>query len=271
VPAWEEVTAVKRAILALLLVIGAMFLLAWAAPAYGGGSGTVSVAEDTTPTVPTYPAWMKRYWGHRVHRAVTTKKVVALTFDDGPTTLTDDFVRVLERYDVKGTFFVTGSQSKRKFGKSENLYVLKHGFELANHTMYHQRLDKSYAYDVKAINDLETLLKKQTGHGTRWVRAMGGDVTRTGLRATRGTHHLYAQWSVSSGDSVLGYSPPHRLYHHVVDHVRPGSIVLMHVTHPETLAALPAIVRNLKSRGYKMVTLSEMAAMGKPYPSWFVK
>jgi peptidoglycan/xylan/chitin deacetylase (PgdA/CDA1 family) len=100
---------------------------------------------------------------------------------------------------------------------------------------------------------------------------MGGDVTLTGLRATRRTGHLYAQWSLAVGDSVLGYTPPSRLYHNIVDHVRPGSIILMHVTHPETLAALPSIVRELKRRGYKMVTLSQMAAMGKPYPSWYVR
>lgn len=119
---------------------------------------------------------------------------------------------------------------------------------------------------MKEIDDVEKLVIAQTGHGTTWVRAMGGAVDATGLKATRRTGHLYAQWSLSIADSVRHYTPPSVLYHNVVDHIRPGSIVLMHVTHAETLKALPMICRELKRRGYEMVTLSQMAAMGDPYP-----
>jgi len=264
--------------MALLLAAGATLLLASNAPAYGAPTMTItaevptSTVEPTqtvvpTPTVdPSRSAWMKRYWGRRVHRVKTTQRVVALTFDDGPNSRTGTAVRILDSYGAKGTFFATGYQSKKPKMAAMNRYVLAQGHELANHTMNHDKLDKSYALSIKAIDRLEKLLIAQTGQGTTWVRAMGGAVDSQGLKATRKTGHLYAQWSLSIADSVRRYTPPNALYHNVVDHIRPGSVVLMHVTHPETLKALPRICRELKRRGYRMVTLSEMAAMGNPYP-----
>ena len=266
---------------AIAVAVGMVLLLALLAPAYGSpaaAAGNPLVSATETPSVdPTVtpppepapdPAWVARFLGHRVHAVKKLPvKYVALTFDDGPNFRTKKAIAILERYGAKGTFFVTGSMSKKRGGATANRLVISTGNELANHTWSHNRLNKTYAADLKAINRLEKLLKAQTGQGTRWVRAMGGAVNKTGLKATKNSGHLYAQWSVSIADSVRGTSNPHRLYHNVVDHVKTGSVVLMHVTHPETLAALPAICAELKARGYKMVTLSEMAEHGKPWPA----
>jgi len=275
------VTAMKKLAIIVLATAGLSLLLAWSTPAYGdpypgpatqaekpssAPMPTIAPTATPEPTSTGVPTWMKRYWGRRVHRVLTSKRVVALTFDDGPNFRTKTAVRILDSYGAKGTFFAIGTCSKAPNMAAANRYVIAHGHELANHTMHHDRLDGTFAHSLAVINSLEKLLKAQTGKGTTWVRAMGGDVTATGLRATRTSGHLYAQWSVSSGDAVVRYTPPDELYHHVVDHIRPGSIVLMHVTHAETLAALPRICRELKRRGYKMVTLSELAPLGNPYP-----
>lgn len=208
---------------------------------------------------------MARYRGRRIHRIRTSKRMVALTFDDGPNTRTRQAVDILNAYGGKGTFFATGTCSLYSRGASLNRYVLQRGHELANHTANHKPLNRSYAFDVAQINGAERTLVRQTGRGTVWVRAMGGGVNATGLRATKNTGHLYAQWSLDSLDSKRRYTAPHRIYHNVVDHVRPGDVVLLHVTHPESLKALPSICAELRRRGYKMVTLSELAANGRPW------
>jgi peptidoglycan/xylan/chitin deacetylase (PgdA/CDA1 family) len=191
--------------------------------------------------------------------------MVALTFDDGPNRRTKPFVDVLDRYGAKGTFFATWLCSRKSGMAAANRYLLAHGHELANHTMTHEPLTGTYAFDVAQIMGIERMLIQQTGKKTLWVRAMGGGVNATGLRATKNTGHLYAQWSLDSLDSHRRYTSPHRIYHNVVDHVRSGDVILLHVTHRESLAALPAILRELRRRGYKMVTLSELAAHGKPW------
>ena len=211
-------------------------------------------------------SWMRRHYGRRVHRIVTARKAVALTFDDGPTRLTKRTVQILDRYGAKGTFFVTGYCSRSAGAAAVNRYTAAHGHELANHTEHHKGLRRDRVRCLDEILSLERLLKQQTGKGTTWVRAMGGNIDRVGLRATAQTGHLYAQWSTDSWDAKRLYTPPYLIYGSVVNHVRPGSIVLIHVTHAESISALPYICRTLKARGYKMVTLSELAKMGGPYP-----
>lgn len=145
----------KRALVALTLAAVAVPIFAWGGPAWSDPHAVAAVAaakvtapamestsavEPTSTVEPVFPAWMKRYWGRRVHRVITARKVVALTLDDGPTFRTDDAVRILDRYGAKGTFFVIGTCSKQRGMAAMNRYVLAHGDELANHTMHHARL-----------------------------------------------------------------------------------------------------------------------------------
>jgi peptidoglycan-N-acetylglucosamine deacetylase len=234
-------------------------------------SSEVTLSADPTssvdPTVTPRPdtSWMARYRGHKVGRIRTSRREVALTFDDGPNFRTDKFVAVLDGYGAKGTFFATWLRSRCKGMGAANRNLLEHGHELANHTMQHEMLRRSYAFDIHQILGAESILARQTGVATTWVRAMGGGVNSTGVRAVNNTGRLYAQWSIDSLDSHARYTAPHRIYHNVVDHVRPGDVILLHVTHPESLAALPAILKELGRRGYRMVTLSELASHGRPW------
>ena len=235
-----------------------------------------SAAAATTPTVSPKPkpkpapvvdySWVKRFSNRRVHRVVTTQKAIALTFDDGPSRYTKKTVQTLDRFGAKGTFFVTGWCSDHPWAAVANRFTVAQGHELGNHTMHHKSLFNDPDFCASEIADLDRLLKQQTGSGTKWVRARGGGVDDVGLAAAARSGHAYAQWSTDSRDSKAIYTPPSVLADNVVNSVRPGSIVLLHVSHPESLEALPEILRRLKARGYKMVTLSELAAMGAPYP-----
>jgi peptidoglycan/xylan/chitin deacetylase (PgdA/CDA1 family) len=109
-----------------------------------------------------------------------------------------------------------------------------------------------------------TAIRKATGFSPTWVRAMGGGIDSTGMKAVIKTGQLYCNWSVDSYDSHRRYTPPNVLYHNVVDHVRPGDVILVHQTHRETIEVLPRICKELRRRGYKMVTLSELAAASRP-------
>jgi peptidoglycan/xylan/chitin deacetylase (PgdA/CDA1 family) len=230
-----------------------------------GGAAPVALAsEDVSPAPTPDRSWMDRYRGRKVSRIRTTQRAVALTFDDGPNKRTRSAVDILDAYGAKGTFFATWWCSRHPANAVANRYVVSRGHELANHTTRHKPLTRSYRADVTEIMGIERMLVEQTGSPTIWVRAMGGSVNKTGLRATRDTGHLYAQWSVDSMDARRRYTAPTRLYRNVVRRIRPGDIVLMHVTHPETLAALPLICAELQRQGYRMVTLSELAAAGSP-------
>lgn len=237
-----------------------------ARPAEAAASKVASVKPKPIPASATDRSWMRRFTGRRVHRIVTAQNAVALTFDDGPTRLTKKTVQILDRYGAKGTFFVTGWCSDHPWAAVANRYTVSRGHELANHTAHHKSLLNDLPFCTSEIADLDRLLKTQTGSGTTWVRARGGGVDKVGLEATAQTGHLYAQWSVDSKDSKALHTEPSTICDNVVNNVQPGSIVLLHLEHPESIEALPEICRRLKERGYEMVTLTELAKTGTPYP-----
>ncbi len=207
--------------------------------------------------------WRKRYRGKKVGGIKTSKKMVAITIDDGPNKRTLEVCSILERYGGKGTFFFTRQLINRGYsGQVKKAY--NRGHEIANHTANHKMLTGSYAHSYKQAYTPMATIRKATGFSPTWIRAMGGGIDKTGMKAVVKTGQLYANWSIDSYDSHRRYTPPSTLYRNVMRGVKPGSVILIHQTHPETIKALPRICKELKRRGYKMVTLSELAASGKP-------
>ena len=88
------------------------------------------------------------------------------------------------------------------------------------------------------------------------------------LKAVVATGQLYINWSIDSYDSHQLYTDPDVIYHNVIGSVHKGSVILLHQTHPESVAALPRICAWLKAHGYKMVTVSELAFYSKPHNYW---
>jgi len=203
--------------------------------------------------------WRKRYVGKRLGGFHNHKKMVAITIDDGPNRRTMQICSILEKYDAKGTFFFTRELLNRG-NRWQARRAYDRGHEIANHTVSHQMLMGSFATSYRQARLPMATIRTATGFDPIWVRAMGGGIDRTGMRAVVKTGQLYCNWSLDSYDSHARYTPPSTLYRIVIHGVNSGDVILIHQTHPETVKALPAICRELKRRGYKMVTLSELAA-----------
>ncbi len=203
--------------------------------------------------------WRKRYVGKKLGGFHNHKKMVAITIDDGPNKRTMQICSILEKYGAKGTFFFTREllnngnrwQARRAYDR---------GHEIANHTANHRMLIGSYRSSYSQAYLPMATIRASTGFDPIWVRAMGGGIDRTGMRAVVRTGQLYCNWSLDSYDSHRRYTPPSVLYRNVMRGINSGDVILIHQTHPETVQALPQICRELKRRGYKMVTLSELAA-----------
>lgn len=207
--------------------------------------------------------WIRHYRGKKVGGIRTSKKMVAITIDDGPNRRTLEVCSILERYGGKGTFFFTRQLINRGYS-AQVRKAYNRGHEIANHTANHKMLTGSYVQSYKQAYAPMATIRKATGFSPTWIRAMGGGIDKTGMRAVVKTGQLYCNWSIDSYDSHRLYTPPSTLYSNVMRGVKPGAVILIHQSHPETIEALPRICRELKRRGYKMVTLSELAANGKP-------
>jgi peptidoglycan-N-acetylglucosamine deacetylase len=180
------------------------------------------------------------------------RKVVALTFDDGPSDYTDDFLRVLREKDVPGTFFEVGQVMP---GREDTMrQVLAQGSELGDHTMDHVEYP-GYAQIAGAAQRIEAY----THFKPCLFRPPGGAVN-SGVVATAGGLGMRTlTWDVDPRD----WSTPgtEAIYANIVGHTQPGSIILMHDgggPRGETLAALPRIIDTLRARGYRFATVTEL-------------
>ena len=185
---------------------------------------------------------------------------IALTFDDGAAN-TAAIVSILRAQDAKGTFFVCGA---RMGEASEVASAVANGFEIGNHTFDHVSLyGQSYAFDAAQIAATSNAIQAASGVRPAWIRSRSGQIDAIGMQAVRDAGQSYINWDVHSLDTDWSLTSA-QIEARVVGSAHPGAVVLMHATRPETLAALPGIVGQLKARGYRLVTVSQLAGMGSP-------
>ena len=205
-----------------------------------------------------------------VWRVMTDEKLIALTFDDGPHPHnTDAVLAVLEKYDVKATFF--------EIGRNITLYpdvtrrVAAAGHEIGNHTYHHPHLSR--------VSD-DDLLKELAACGQSTKEAVGTvpvlfrppEGARTAARCKLLGENGYRQilWSVDTND-WRGHSAE-EITRGVLRKVKPGDIILMHdyVAHRfQGAAALETMIPALLEQGYRFITVSELLEHGTPLsPSW---
>ena len=197
--------------------------------------------------------------GEVICRVDTDSKVVALSFDDGPTPEgVDALLPILESHGVKATFFLIGDRMDRFPGTAERL--LAAGHELGNHTFSHKRnLFRSQSFYRKEVQEAQDRLEK-AGSQTLWFRPPFGkrliglpiEVERAGLTTVT--------WDVEDRPEDFD-GDPEAFAADIVARVKPGSIILMHpmYRHNQTARdALPLVLTGLQERGYDVVTVSQL-------------
>lgn len=187
----------------------------------------------------------------------STKKHVALTFDDGPNKKTTGKVlNALEKNNCRATFFLVGSNITKSTGsllKKEQ----KLGCEIGNHSYSHPSLTNMRSSAVKKqFARTNQKIKKYTGKNATVCRTPYGASNSRVLKAA-GTPHIF--WSVDTLD--WKYRNTKRLISYVKGHARDGDVILMHDIHNTTANAVDRICRELKKKGFETVTVTELAAI----------
>jgi peptidoglycan/xylan/chitin deacetylase (PgdA/CDA1 family) len=189
---------------------------------------------------------------------------VALTFDDGPGPYTPQVLSSLERENVPGTFFEVGV-SDTYFHVSTSLIAAR-GYPIGDHTENHFAMGKLTPKDQKAqlLEDIATL-KKYGAPFPRLFRPPYGSWDNGTLKLLHKYKMLMVLWTVDTSD----YERPgvSSIVHAAVSGARPGAIILLHDAggdRSETVQALPRIIRALRSRGYKFVTIPRLLLDNPP-------
>lgn len=197
--------------------------------------------------------------GLRVSRVQTPEMLVALTFDDGPSSAhTPRVLDILRRHGAKGTFFVLGSNAKRC--SSIVARAAAEGHEVGVHTWSHINMARSSMSKIDSeVSRTSDVIRSITGKAPVVMRPPYG-ATTAGI-----VKHIYDRygmrsilWDVDTQDwRKPGVST---VISRAVNRAKPGSIILVHDIHASTLAAIEGIVTGLQARGFKLVTVSQLMA-----------
>ena len=197
-----------------------------------------------------------------------TDKIAYLTFDDGPSPVTEDVLRVLEKEGIKATFFVV-------HGKYDHLLKDIHeaGHAIGVHSYTHS-YKTIYASETAFWNDFDlerNIVEAATGMPVRIFRFPGGGSNTVSRKYSQGIMsrlakqaeekgYAYFDWNVDSGDASGNNVPADRLVRNVKSTVgnKPRINVLMHDSGAKqtTAKALPEIIAALREKGYAFAALS---------------
>jgi peptidoglycan/xylan/chitin deacetylase (PgdA/CDA1 family) len=203
-----------------------------------------------------YTAYV-RLASHRVRQ-------VALTFDDGPSEHTPAILRILRRTHTPATFFVIGRLASRY----PRLIVAeaRAGFEIGDHTETHPYLaGLPAAAQATQITTAADAIRHAGGPTPRLFRPPYGSFDRSTVAKLRQQGMLMVLWSADTKD----YARPGvgKIVYTALSGAQPGAIIVMHDgggDRRQTVAALPRIIRGLRRRGYRLVTVAQLIASDPP-------
>ena len=181
------------------------------------------------------------------------KKMVALTYDDGPSIYTPRILKTLKENNSVATFFVVGNRVPTYSDTVKKAHDM--GCEIGNHTYEHKSLPNLSETEVKRqISKTNKEVKKAIGEKPVIMRPTGG-ATNTNIKKWVGMPSII--WSVDTLDWKTRNADSTRRA--VLNRVKDGDIVLMHDLYSATATASETIIPELVRRGYQLVTVSELA------------
>lgn len=184
------------------------------------------------------------------------KKLIALTFDDGPSyATTPRLLDILKNKGVKATFFVIGGRAQAAPDVLQREEV--EGHVVGSHTMGHVDLSKM---DIGMIRqdgkEMQGVFQGVLGHNVGLTRPPYGAINDT---VKVGVGQPLVIWSIDPEDWKV--KDAEMVRRHIVEKAFDGAIVLMHDIYESTVDAVEMVIDDLRSAGYEFVTVPEMAKM----------
>ncbi|PGP43563.1 peptidoglycan-N-acetylglucosamine deacetylase [Bacillus thuringiensis] len=259
----KKTSVVTKAILSLGVVLATTFFTffligKWnAIPAKGVANESIKLAntQQQEKKEDTSLAKQKRPDGKPVG------KVVYLTFDDGPSELTGEFLDVLKEQNVVSTFFMQGSNLQNTSFQENVKRAVKEGHYIGAHSMTHNS-DKLYKKGqfVPEMKETLALIHNITGTTPKLVRPPYGSAP--GLKGQDIRNKIVEagikvwDWTIDSNDWKLKGNPQQIIENVKRTTTEDVEVVLMHEK-PQTLQALPEIIKFYKEKGYEFGVYNE--------------
>jgi len=187
----------------------------------------------------------------------TDKKVIALSFDDGPVAEnTLQILQLLKNNNAQAAFFCIGSRI------AGNEAILKQAYDeghiIGNHTFSHH-----FWFDMfsakKMLTDMRMMdqaMDNVIGKTPKLFRPPYGVTNPNLKKAIIQGNYIPVGWSMRSMDTVI--KDEKKLLNKVISKIKPGAVFLFHDTSNTTVAVLPAIIKHIQANGYEIIRLDKM-------------
>ena len=191
------------------------------------------------------------------------EKVIALTFDDGPSPKnTAQILEILKKNNIKATFFMVGQMVK--YFPQVAKQVAADGHVIGNHTWHHWYFQMDGATASSEIDRTADIIYKTTGEKTTLFRPPGGFLNNGLAQYAKNEKYAVMMWSEQSGDAERRSPQVPGLVTNVLKQAKPGAIVLLHDgggNRSKSVKALPEMIAGLKAQGYRFVTIPQLLEM----------
>lgn len=183
----------------------------------------------------------------------TNKKLVAITFDDGPGPYTNKLLDILNANKAHATFFMLGNNLEKY--RSVVLNVYNSGNEIGYHSYAHTNFKRQDIATIKSeLDQSNAILKNITGTTFSLIRPPYGSINNEIKEAIDASFIL---WSVDTED--WRHKDSEYLLNYVLENIYAGAIILFHDIHATSVDAMTKILPYLYAEGYQVVTVSDLA------------
>ncbi len=219
--------------------------------AVGASSSTLTASSAAAGPISTPPLKkVVREWN-------TNRKLVALTFDDGPNPAhTPKFLELLKAENVRATFFLIGPNVKTHPELARQ--IAEAGFEVGNHSWTHPQFNRIGLEKVKdEVQKTSAEILAATGVEPAVLRPPYGEANQKVQDLIGDADLQIINWSIDTNDWKKGTNAK-TIADNAIKNMRDGSIILMHDRFDKSLEATEAIIKAGKEKGYQFVTVSEL-------------
>ncbi|MCM3409347.1 polysaccharide deacetylase family protein [Metabacillus litoralis] len=222
------------------------------------GALILSIALILTGTYKLMNLRNYQVFGNLIDSVQTKEKVVALTFDDGPTDKIEKILPLLEEYNAKATFFLIGSELEKNMDLGQK--IVKAGHDIGNHTYSHERMIfKKMSFIKDEITKTNELIRQTGYRGEIDFRPPNGKKLIALPYYLDKENIETIMWDLepdtynSSRSEKISY---------VKNNIKPGSILLLHPMYDEDeLQTLEGILKSLSEEGYSFTTVNELQSI----------
>lgn len=193
------------------------------------------------------------------------EKVIYLTFDDGPSVLTNKVLDILKEYNVKATFFLIGNQIKGQEAVVKRMYNEGHSMGLHTYTHTYKKIYSSRKGFIEEMLKTQNEINSLTGFKPTIIRFPFGSrkhLTKDFLQQLHSYNLKVYDWNANMSDGIKARTPTEQLYREatkttITEH---PIILLMHCDymHKNTCVVLPRVIKFYVDKGYEFKIINEV-------------